>query len=258
MHDRLVALDRVANFRDFGGYDGEGGRIARGVLFRSASFHDATETDVARLGELGVRFLVDLRRPEERAFEPNKWPGAECRTIVSDLGAAGAALPPHLVALMQSDLTPDSVRAYMMSIYREMPFDPRLVQLYRDWFSELGAGGTGVIHCAAGKDRTGLGCALTLFALGVDEEAVFADYEFTNQAVDIEARLPRIQQRIEDRIGRSVDRAALRPMLGVHADYLRTALDAIDAKHGGVTAYMEGELGVGPAERAALQEKLTA
>ena len=49
MQDRLVAFDRILNFRDFGGWDADGGRIARGVLFRSASFQDATDADIAKI-----------------------------------------------------------------------------------------------------------------------------------------------------------------------------------------------------------------
>lgn len=257
MHDRLVPFDRVLNFRDFGGWEtADGAKIARGRLFRSAALHDATEADLEKLDAMELRFLVDLRRPEERAHEPNKWANAG-RVIFNDEGAGGTSLPPHLLALMQSDLTAQSTYDYMMSLYREIPFDPRLIGLYRNWFAELGAGGAGVIHCAAGKDRTGIICALTLTALGVDEEAVFADYEFTNQAVDLEARMPRIQQRMEERLGRKLDSAALRPMLGVHVDYLRQALDVIDAKYGSALNYIEQELGVGEAQRAKLRKKLS-
>jgi protein tyrosine/serine phosphatase len=145
----------------------------------------------------------------------------------------------------------------MTSLYREIPFDPRLIKLYRDWFAELGQGGAGVIHCAAGKDRTGIGCALTLIALGVDEETVFADYEFTNAAVDLETRMPKIQARMEERLGRKLDAEALRPMLGVEVDYLRAALDAVDAKYGSALTYMEQELGVGAPEREQLREDLS-
>jgi protein-tyrosine phosphatase len=259
MHDRLVDFERILNFRDFGGWETvDGGRVARGKLYRSASFHDATEADIARLDSMGLRFLVDLRRPEERAHEPSKWSNDTCRVIFNDDGGGGASMPPHLVALMQSDLTPQSTRAYMMSLYREIPFDPRLIALYREWFAELRQGGAGVVHCAAGKDRTGIICALTLLALGVGEEAVFADYDFTNQAVDLEKRMPRIQARMEDRLGRKLDPAALKPMLGVEIDYLREALKVIEARHGSALAYMDEVLGVGQAERAALKAKLSA
>jgi protein-tyrosine phosphatase len=259
MHDRLVAFDRVLNFRDFGGWVTEdGAKVTLGKLFRSASFHDASDADIAKLNAMDLRFLVDLRRPEERKHEPSRWESETTRMIFNDEGSGGHGLPPHLLALMQSNLTPQSTHDYMVSLYREIPFDPRLVSLYRDWFSALGEGGAGVIHCAAGKDRTGIACALTLFALGVNEEAVFADYEFTNQAVDLEKRMPRIQERMEARLGRKLQSEALRPMLGVHADYLCASLDVIQAKHGSVFDYMERELGVGPRERAALRENFIA
>jgi protein-tyrosine phosphatase len=259
MHDRLINFERILNFRDFGGWETvDGGRIARGKLFRSAAFNDASDADIARLEAMNLRFLVDLRRPEERAYEPNRWPGETYRVIFNDDGAAGSALPPHLVALLQSDLSPKATTDYMLSLYREIPFDPRLIKLYRDWFAELGQGGAGVIHCAAGKDRTGIGCALTLIALGVDEESVFADYEFTNEAVDLEKRMPKIQARMEERLARKLDPAALRPMLGVQPDYLRAALDAIEARYGSVLEYMRHELDVGAEKRERLRDSLSA
>jgi protein-tyrosine phosphatase len=95
-------------------------------------------------------------------------------------------------------------------------------------------------------------------ALGVDEEAVFADYEFTNAAVDLETRMPRIQARMEERLGRKLAPEALKPMLGVEIDYLREALKVMEAKHGSALAYMNDVLGVGEAERAALRRKLSA
>ncbi len=259
MHDRLVDFERVLNFRDFGGWETtDGAKIVRGKLFRSAAFNDASDADIARLDAMDIKFLVDLRRPEERSHEPNRWPGEQCRTIFNDEGATGVSLPPHLVALLQSDLSPQATRGYMTSLYREIPFDPRLIRLYRDWFSELGQGGAGVIHCAAGKDRTGIGCALTLFALDVDKETVFADYEFTNAAVDLEKRMPKIQARMEERLARKLDPEALKPMLGVEVGYLHAAINAIEAGRGSVLNYLEQDIGVGARERAALRDKLSA
>jgi protein-tyrosine phosphatase len=258
MRDRLVPFDRILNFRDFGGWETmDGARVARGALFRSASFHEASEADLQKLDAMALRFLVDLRRPEERAHEPNRWSNEACRIICDEEEAGGPALPPHLIALMQSDLSPASTRNYMLGLYREIPFDARLIRLYRDWFSELGEGGAGIIHCAAGKDRTGIACALTLIALGVDEDAVFADYEFTNQAVDLEKRMPRIQQRMEERLGRKLDTEALRPMLGVEIDYLRESLNAIDARYGSVLNYLNHVLGVNNVLRPRLRARLT-
>jgi protein-tyrosine phosphatase len=259
MYDRLIPLDRVLNFRDFGGWQTEdGATVVRGRLYRSAHFAEASEADVAKLDAMGIRTLVDLRRPEERNREPNLWPGEGVRVIANNDGPQ-EGLPPHLIALMQSDLTAESVTGYMHMLYREFAASDRHIDLYRNWFAALMSDeAPAVIHCAAGKDRTGLGCALTLIALGVPEEAVYADYEFTNAALDLDQRLPHIKERMEARLGRTLNDDALRPMLGVHVDYLRTAFDAIDTQYGSALGYMEQELGVGARERVKLRDKLTA
>jgi protein-tyrosine phosphatase len=259
MHDRHIPLDRVLNFRDFGGYDAaSGARVAAGRLYRSAHFADASDSDIAKLDALDVAFMVDLRRPEERAFEPNRWPGEGVRSFSHDEGQAGG-LPPHLMALFQEELTAASVAHYMREIYRGFAFEPRHIALYRTWFAELArAEGAAILHCAAGKDRTGLGCALTLHALGVGEETIFADYELTNTLLELGERLPRIQARLEERLGRKLDPEALKPMLGVAPDYLRGALDAITAQHGSLEAYLENTLGVGEPQREHLRRTLLA
>lgn len=257
MQDRILPLDGVVNFRDFGGYDTPRGPLKRRVLWRSASFHAPSDADVAKLDALGLRFLVDLRRGMERVTEPNVWPGENCRRIQYDEDEV-KGLAPHLEALLGGDLTADGIAAYMTETYRGFHADRRLVSLYRSWFAELAQGGAGVIHCAAGKDRTGLGCALTLFALGVREEDVFADYEFTNQAIDLEARLPRIRGSMERRVGKPLSTEVLIPMLGVNVDYLHAALDTIKATYGSVDAYLAQVLGVGAPERDALRAHLLA
>ena len=67
MQDRIKTLDGVLNFRDFGGYPTmDGRRVATGKLYRTASFAEASEADIAWLEKLGAKFIVDLRRPEER------------------------------------------------------------------------------------------------------------------------------------------------------------------------------------------------
>jgi protein-tyrosine phosphatase len=260
MRDRLIEFERVANFRDFGGYETPHGKLARGRLYRSAAFNEASDADIAKLNALGARLLVDLRRPEERAHEPNRWPGEATRTVFHDEpGADVNVLPPHLMALMEGGVEASHISDYMRAIYRSFPFEARLIGPYRAWFRGLVDGDApGVIHCAAGKDRTGIGCALTLHALGVGEDDIYADYEFTNQAIDIEARLPRIQASFEKRIGKTLDAATLRPILGVHVDFLRCALDEIRAKHGSIDAYLDTVLGVGASERETLRQRLLA
>lgn len=258
MMNRVLALDGVVNFRDFGGYDTvDGGRVAQGLLYRSAHFADASDADLERLHALGAQAVVDLRRPEEREREPNRWPGEAAETIANDEGQV--ELPAHVAVMMQTDLTAESVTAFMRQSYAAYPYEARYADLFRRFLHTLvSAQRPVVIHCAAGKDRTGVGCALALHALGVPRDVIFADYELTNTAVDLDARLPIVQARIEERMGRAVSPIALRPMIGVHVDYLAAAFDSIAATSGSIDAYLETDMGIGPAERARLRARLVA
>lgn len=257
MQDRVVPLEGVLNFRDYGGYRGhDGATVRRGLLYRSAHFAEASEADARRLDALKVQLVVDLRRPEERQASPNRWPGDPAITAVNDDGPK--ELPPHVAVLMQTDLTSAATDTFMRDSYRTYPFESRYVALYRALFRGLlDLEGPVVLHCAAGKDRTGVGCALVLSALGVHWDEIVADYELTNVVVDLSGRLLGILARMEERLGRTLDPEAVRPMLGVHADYLRSAFAAITAE-GSVFDYLDATLGVSAADVARLREKLLA
>lgn len=253
--DRIYSFDGIVNFRDFGGYPTASGKVVRGQLFRTASFADATERDMTHLNRIGAKFVVDLRRPEERDDMPNRWPGeGSLPTHVNDEGYK--ELPAHTAILQETDLTAESVRRYMVTAYAHYPFEPRYVALFRQWLHGLdGLGGPAIVHCAAGKDRTGVICALTLTALGVDHATIVSDYELTNIAVNYGERLPAIKERMELRTGKPIDGEALRPMLGVHRDYLASAFAAIAAKYPDVPTYMDDVLGVDAKMVARLRER---
>ena len=257
-NDRIKTLDGVLNFRDFGGYPTQqGGRVARGQLYRTASFAEASNKDIAWLDGLGAKFVVDLRRPEERSEATNLWPAIAPRTITNDDGYK--ELAPHVGVLMETDLSAQSVRAYMHGAYTHYPFEPRYVALFRAFLHGLAEeGGPAIVHCAAGKDRTGVACALTLTALGVDHDTIVEDYELTNVAVDLDKRLPAIKARIEQRIGKSVSDEAIRPMLGVDRGYLAAAFASMKTQHRDVLAYMDAVLGVDAKMVAKLRERFVA
>lgn len=257
MSDRFLPLEGVRNFRDFGGYEAPGlGRVRRGRLYRSGHFAEATEADQATLDGLGCTFLVDLRRPEERARQPNLWPGAAVRTHAAD-GEGDSVEPPHIAFLRTGDLSVEGVDRFMLQTYRALPFAPEHERLFSHFFNGLlEGGGAGVVHCAAGKDRTGFLCALTLTTLGVPEDDVLADYDLTNHIPELQARLPMLQAALENHFGRPVPLEALRPFVGVRAHWLHAALEAVAEAHGGLDGYLEHRLGVGAAERERLRTLL--
>jgi protein tyrosine/serine phosphatase len=136
---------------------------------------------------LGVVTIVDLRRKSEREREPSRRPpDFTGRVIDNDIGDVGVA--PHMTFVADDELTtPTSVRAFMIEEYRRIPFEPRHLDLSRRYSEALAsAEGPVVIHCAAGKDRTGLLAALTHKVVGVHDDDIYEDYILTNVAARIE------------------------------------------------------------------------
>ncbi len=256
---RLHPFDTIENFRDFGDYATAAGRRVRpGRLFRSGHHGRACEADLDRLQALDVGVVVDLRRSIERERQPSRRPADFAGQVIeSDLGGDGEA--PHITFLKTSDLTPESGRRFMRDIYGRMPFGPGHVDLFSRYFRALGeAEGAVLIHCAAGKDRTGLLVALTHHLLGVGEADMIEDYLLTNTTVRLVERAPEMARKIQEMTGRTPSDDAIVAFMGVDEAYLRAALDAIRERFGSVDAYLEGALGVDAGLRGRIEARLAA
>lgn len=255
MSDRVLRLEGVHNFRKFGSYALANGGSVRDGLYRSGQFSRATPADLETMDGLSIRLVADLRRPREREAEPSHWPQRPGVTVLaSDHG--GAAEPPHMVFLRESDLSAASIRGFMTETYRRLPFDPGNQWVFASGLRQLADSRPEdgfIVHCAAGKDRTGLFCALLLTAIGVDEEAVREDYLMTNTAVDYDRLVPAVRKRLEETLGKTADDAALRAFLGVDAAYYDAAMETI----GDQPAYLRDALGLEDDVIERLRENLT-
>ena len=253
---RILPFEAMENFRDYGGYASRhGGRIATGRLYRSAHHGAATADDLVRLAGLDIACVVDLRRPRERDMQPSRRPDPfTARLVQCDLGDQAEA--PHVAFLRETDLTQGSVRDFFFDYYAKAPFEPRHLELFARYFAVLGEiDGPVLIHCTAGKDRTGLLAALTHQVLGAHADDIAADYLLTNRAARVEARAPLVAQALEAQFGKTPSDVAVRAFLGVEADYLDAAFAAIVVAHGSIEAYL-AELGVDAAAAERLREKL--
>ncbi|EQA98476.1 tyrosine-protein phosphatase [Sphingobium baderi] len=258
--ERVLKLDAVHNFRDYGGWRAaDGARVATGRLFRSAHHAHATEGDVERIGRLGILTVTDLRHPEEQREEPSAWIGKLAFGVIEepeeDQGVKGEA--PHIAAFRNSDFSPQSMRAFMITHYGEMPYDPRHVAMFRRYFDALASQDGGIlIHCAAGKDRTGILAALTHHVLGVHSDDALEDYLLSNEAGNIAKRLPRLRRNMEKRYNRVIAEEAMHALLTVEEAYIARCWAALGEKSGSVDAYLTDMLGVDEGKRRLIREKL--
>jgi protein-tyrosine phosphatase len=169
---RRIPLPGTLNLRDLGGYPtSDGGTVRWRTLLRSDALHRLDDTGRAALAGIGLRTVVDLRTDEEAEQAPSALDGIGAMVFHVPLFRAEAlgTLPPELVA-----------------VYRHM-IDDRGAAI-AEAVGRLAADGAlpGLIHCSAGKDRTGLVVALVLDMIGVPDEIIAADYAMSAENIDAE------------------------------------------------------------------------
>ncbi len=249
---RTVALEGALNLRDFGGYATSDGRaVRRGRLFRSGSLARLTEAGQRSFEALGVRLICDLRRPDEQVEEPTPFSPAAVPRLEIPIDPGSAAVMRERLGGGGLDL--EQRIDFMVAINRELARDHAAD--YARMFEgllELEQGAF-LVHCAAGKDRTGFACALILHALGVPEQTVLEDYLLTNAHVD-DVRLQQLADRLHPE--QVFDRESLMALAGVRPEYLQAAYRAIEAEFEGVEHYIERAVGLDAAARSLLRSRL--
>ncbi len=229
--------------------------MRRGLVFRSGALDGLTGAGWARLAALGVRTVVDLRADHEIRGAGAGLDGlAGVRVPMWEEGAAGTTLldrvlPPVGTGSVEvvAAYTEAKVRSYVGMLTAHAGGFGAVVRVL------AAAGGLpAVVHCAAGKDRTGLAVALVLRAVGVPEEAVIADYARSRDGVS-PTRLGRYQARLAV-LGVAV--ADFAPVYAAYPPALSAALSAVDAGWGSVAGYLTGPGGVAAETVAALRDRL--
>lgn len=249
---RVLPLSGVHNFRDYGGYSvSGGGQVKRGRLFRSAQHHDATEADLAQIALLRLTHVIDMRGNSERRKYPCRRAEGFAAEILFHDGET-AALAPHVEAA-QGALDAAAAHAKMEALYAELPFRAPLIAVMRMYFTALAQGqGASLVHCLAGKDRTGMAVAMLHHALGVHRDDAMADFLLTNTVGDFDARVAAGARSIRDRWGPIAD-STIRILMGVDETYLATMWKAVETEHGSLDAFLANVLEVDDRRREALR-----
>ena len=253
---RHIPLEGIENFRDFGGYRAGDKTVARNLLFRSAQHTLATDEDLARVRDLNIKAIVDLRRPSERQKRPSRrWDG-----FTATLIEAGDEYESALVwedFIRTSDHSADSFRSYLTQFYQSAPLAPRHIELFSRYFETLAAtDGPILVHCAGGKDRTGMICALTHSLLGVHRDDMMADFLATNEHVRHDVIGPVWAKDIAAEFGREPRLENLVVAMSVEPQYLDAAFYVMCENFGSVDGYLERALGVDAKRRAAIEARL--
>ena len=175
-YSRNLGFSATYNFRDVGGYPGLDGRTVRWRrVFRSDALHRLGEADAEAFAALGVRTVIDLRRP----FEIEKYGrvaeryGLDYRNLVlnhvdwEDVEHPDGVVHERWLADRYLNFAEDGREGILGAL--RLIADP--------------ANAPVIVHCLAGKDRTGTVCALALSLLGVSDEDIAADYALTTTAM---------------------------------------------------------------------------
>lgn len=250
--ERKFGMQGTPNFRDFGGYrTADGRQVKWGFLFRSGQLSSLSDQDLDLLASLDLDLVCDFRRLEEQGSEPSRLPGERTPRIASLPIIPGSNSRFFEEAEAQPE-GPGAMFDFMTEINRD--FAEGNTDTYARMFSEILSQDNArfLVHCAAGKDRTGFAAAIILLALGVPRDVVMHDYMLTSRYFNPDRELDRLRSKYQLE---HMDARAIRPMLEVHEDYLERALAVIEQNYDSVEHYLEEALAVGPAELKELRSR---
>jgi protein-tyrosine phosphatase len=225
----FVEIDGLANFRDIGGYPVSSGVVRSGRVYRSDSLHRLTPDGMAAVHALNVATIIDLRSQGEAELRPGPLPAERVPmldnvvldSVVEVTELRGTKEGEERLRDVYFHLVDSSATSFGRALTLVATAEPNAV----------------IVHCAGGKDRTGISIALLLSVLGADRELVLDDYE----AQPIHPAHAGNQQEVHDAmVGHGIDSETARGLLGRPRWVMASVLDHVGDVHGGVESYLTG------------------
>ena len=250
-------LKGAPNFRDIGGCKtSDGSLVAPRRIFRSDRLASLTSEDLEVIRILGIRTVCDLRSASERDLHPNRWPQGHsfdefhCNILTDVRAANGSVFDP-----LRADPTQTGARRMMTALYCAMPtaFAPHLAQVINHI---IGDGLPMLIHCTAGKDRTGFAIAILLSIVGLHRDAIYHDYLLTARNCHHEERIAYVTELVTAQLGHEPDLDIIKIITGVDVAYLGAAFEVIDSTYGSVNEYLYDACGIDESQLLRVKELL--
>jgi len=249
--ERVLPLKSVPNFRDIGGYRTKDGQIVQwNRVYRSSALDNLSEGDGQKLQDLEIKLVCDVRTVNEHLADPDQVPdGIE---VISFPPSSGDSV---WVALARLLFQAGFLENLLLDLYQRVMVEEN-PQVFASLFQRMADEQflPMVIHCAAGKDRTGISIALLLAFLGVPDDVIVADYSLSNHYYDFFKQATRknlAQLRIM-----GLSESDFDYLLIADADVMQQTLDYVRGKYGSVENYLTSRVGITPETLDAIRHNL--
>jgi protein-tyrosine phosphatase len=232
---KIDEIKTIRNFRDFGGFPfGTGNRIKSGIIFRSGDLAKINDNDIRIIKTLNLKSIIDLRSPEERKKDSFRFTTDQMISIPFSYSEISRE---RLKPFMFKNDVDDKIIEAMNSIYIDMTDQlfPQLKSLFQILISKESY--PLLIHCHAGKDRTGFVCAIIQLLLGVENGLIISEYLKSNDFLMLETKRRLIPFKIFSLGFFPTHNFQL--IFSAQERYIDTILNKINNQYGGITKYLE-------------------
>lgn len=247
--ERNLSIIGVPNFRDIGGIRTNDNRqIKWGSIYRSDDFSSTEESGWQKLTAMNVKKKIDFRSSQEKKENPDIFEerlNAKEYSLIIDPGN----MDKFKDIITDKNTTQEDIDKLLLDMNRL--FVKKWAYRYKEYFQLLLETETPLVfHCTAGKDRTGLCSALTLYALGVDMETIYDEYELSNHY-----RHGNNEKLIKKVAFMGIPTEIMRRVMGVERSWLKAGFDQIIQDYGSIDKYLEVALELSQNDISTLREK---
>lgn len=249
--ERVLPLASAPNFRDIGGYTTATGEIVRwNRVYRSSALDQLSLQDQQKLAQLNIQTICDVRTKEEHLADPDRLPDG-----IDAISIAPSSDDSVLKAVLRLLLQKGFLEGLLADLYQRVMIRDN-PQVFAEIFTRIADNDNlpMVIHCAAGKDRTGITIALLLALLGVPDETIIADYAYSNHYYEFFKHATRknlAQLRI---IG--LTESDFDYLLIADGEMLQETLNKVRLQYGSIEAYLTDYVGLSPEILASVRDNL--